>query len=157
MQGVPASLAERLQELTYDERAVAYLQVDTALTLIDAGGHLDNYGLTAMRLGEPAVEQADEDGDPMRWVVSGVERSAAKVVSRLDGRPIFGGTPADAKPLRQAAHVRVDDDPLRIFILSAPVVNRLQQLFAQMLALKFRVNTHQRQYMHRLRRQARQH
>ena len=38
MQGVPASLAERLQELTYDERAVAYLQVDTALTLIDAGG-----------------------------------------------------------------------------------------------------------------------
>ena len=32
MQGVPASLAERLQELTYDERAVAYLQVDAALT-----------------------------------------------------------------------------------------------------------------------------
>ena len=58
MQGVPASLAERLQELTYDERAVAYLQVDAALTLIDAGGHLDNYGLVAMRLGEPAVEQA---------------------------------------------------------------------------------------------------
>ena len=41
MQGVPASLAERLQELTYDERAVAYLQVDAALTLIAAGGHLD--------------------------------------------------------------------------------------------------------------------
>jgi phosphoserine phosphatase RsbU/P len=58
MQGVPASLAERLQDLTYDERAVAYLQVDAALTLIAAGGHLDNYGLAAMRLGEPAVEQA---------------------------------------------------------------------------------------------------
>ena len=58
MEGLPASLAERLQELTYDERAVAYLQVDAALTLIDAGGHLDNYGLAALRLGEPAVEQA---------------------------------------------------------------------------------------------------
>ena len=58
MQGVPASLAERLQELTYDERAVAYLQVDAELNLVSAGGHLDNYGLAAMRLGEPAVEQA---------------------------------------------------------------------------------------------------
>ena len=58
MQGVPAGLAERLQELTYDERAVAYLQIDAALDLIAAGGHLDNYGLAAMRLGEPAVEQA---------------------------------------------------------------------------------------------------
>ena len=35
MDGVPASLAERLQELTYDERAVAYLQVDdTTLNLV---------------------------------------------------------------------------------------------------------------------------
>src|SRR6478672_10511351 len=58
MEGLPASLAERLQELTYDERAVAYLQLDAELTLIDAGGHLDDYGLVALRLGEPAVEQA---------------------------------------------------------------------------------------------------
>jgi class 3 adenylate cyclase len=59
MDGVPASLAERLQELTYDERAVAYLQVDDAtLNLVGAGGHLENYGLAAVRLGEPAAEQA---------------------------------------------------------------------------------------------------
>jgi class 3 adenylate cyclase len=58
MEGLPASLAERLRELTYNERAVAYLQVDAALTLVGAGGHLGNYGLAAMRLGEPAVEQA---------------------------------------------------------------------------------------------------
>ena len=57
MESVPASLAERLRELTYNERAVAYLQVDAALTLVGAGGHLDNYGLAAIRLGEPAVEQ----------------------------------------------------------------------------------------------------
>ena len=57
MESLPASLAERLRELTYSERAVAYLQVDAALTLVGAGGHLDNYGLAAIRLGEPAVEQ----------------------------------------------------------------------------------------------------
>ncbi len=57
MESLPASLAERLRELTYNERAVAYLQVDAALTLVGAGGHLDNYGLADIRLGEPAVEQ----------------------------------------------------------------------------------------------------
>jgi serine phosphatase RsbU (regulator of sigma subunit) len=58
MEGLPASLAERLRELTYTVRAVAWLQVDPALTLVGAGGDLDNYGLAALRLGEPAVEQA---------------------------------------------------------------------------------------------------
>jgi class 3 adenylate cyclase len=57
MEVLPASLAERLRKLTYNERAVAYLQVDAALTLVGAGGHLDNYGLAAVRLGEPVVEQ----------------------------------------------------------------------------------------------------
>jgi len=58
MEDLPASLAERLRELTYNERAVAYLEIDAALILVGAGGHLDNYGLAAMRLGEPVVEQA---------------------------------------------------------------------------------------------------
>jgi class 3 adenylate cyclase len=57
MEVLPANLAERLRELTYNEREVAYLQVDAALTLVGAGGHLDNYGLAAVRLGEPVVEQ----------------------------------------------------------------------------------------------------
>ena len=57
MEGLPASLAERLRELTYYERAVAYLQIDAELILVGAGGHLENYGLAAMRLGEPAFEQ----------------------------------------------------------------------------------------------------
>ena len=57
MEGLPASLAERLRELTYNERAVAFLQVDAALFLVGAGGHLENYGLAGVRLGEPAVEQ----------------------------------------------------------------------------------------------------
>jgi class 3 adenylate cyclase len=57
MESLPASLAERLRELTFNERAVAYLQIDAALVLVGAGGHLENYGLAAVRLGERAVEQ----------------------------------------------------------------------------------------------------
>jgi sigma-B regulation protein RsbU (phosphoserine phosphatase) len=58
MEILPANVAEWLQSLTYGERAVAYLQLDAQLTLIGAGGHLENYGLAAVRLGQPAVEQA---------------------------------------------------------------------------------------------------
>ena len=38
--------------------AVAYLEVDGALNLVGAGGHPENSGLAAMRLGEPALAQA---------------------------------------------------------------------------------------------------
>lgn len=58
MEGLPATVAGRLQALIYDERAVAYLQVDAGLTLVGAGGHLEAYGLAGLQLGEPAAEQA---------------------------------------------------------------------------------------------------
>jgi class 3 adenylate cyclase len=58
MEGLPATVAEQLQALTYRERAPAYLRVDAGLTLVDAGGHLEAYGLADLRLGEPAAEQA---------------------------------------------------------------------------------------------------
>ena len=57
MEGLPASVAEQLQALTYGERAVAYLQVDAELNLVGAGGHLEAYGLAGLRLGEPVAEQ----------------------------------------------------------------------------------------------------
>ena len=58
MKDLPLSVTERLRELIYDERAVAYLKVDSELRLVSAGGRLDHYGLADLRLGEPAVEQA---------------------------------------------------------------------------------------------------
>jgi adenylate cyclase len=58
MESLPASLAERLRELAFSERSVAYLKIDDALNLVGAGGNLDNYGLAALRLGEPALDQA---------------------------------------------------------------------------------------------------
>jgi serine phosphatase RsbU (regulator of sigma subunit) len=54
---LPPVLAERLQALMYDERSVAYLRIDAELRLADAGGHLAHYGLTGLRLDEPALAQ----------------------------------------------------------------------------------------------------
>lgn len=45
----------------------------------------------------PKVEDTEIDGDEMPWRVSELPRSAAEVITRgADGRPIYGGTPADA-------------------------------------------------------------
>jgi class 3 adenylate cyclase len=58
MDELPASVARRLQALIYGERVGAWLQIDEALALVAAGGHLDAYGLTALRPGEPVLPQA---------------------------------------------------------------------------------------------------
>jgi sigma-B regulation protein RsbU (phosphoserine phosphatase) len=58
MTGLPRSVADALDAVTYRERALAYLKVDAGLTLVGAGGDLDNYGLGAVRLGAQANEQA---------------------------------------------------------------------------------------------------
>src|SRR5882724_10279940 len=58
MAELPAQVAARLQALSFADRAVAWLCVDEGLALIDAGGDLEAYGLGALRLGAPAVEQA---------------------------------------------------------------------------------------------------
>ena len=58
MMGLPRSVADALDEMTYSQRALAYLQVDAELRLVGAGGNLENYGLAAVRPGQPAPEQA---------------------------------------------------------------------------------------------------
>ena len=48
----------------------------------------------------PRVEDPATVTTPTSWRVSGVSRSAARAVSRVDGRPAFGGTPSDASVIR---------------------------------------------------------
>jgi hypothetical protein len=44
----------------------------------------------------PAVEEPEKITEPHAWSVSGVDRDAARVVGRTpEGRPVYGGTPAD--------------------------------------------------------------
>jgi hypothetical protein len=44
---------------------------------------------------EPKVEQKDVDGREMPWNVSGITRSSASIVSYVEGRAVYGATPAD--------------------------------------------------------------
>ncbi len=43
----------------------------------------------------PKVERHDVDGENMPWIVSDTPRSAAPMIPTLEGRPVYGGTPAD--------------------------------------------------------------
>lgn len=46
---------------------------------------------------QPKIENPDIEGEEMPWAVAGVNRAGASVIAQgLDGRPIYGGTPADA-------------------------------------------------------------
>ncbi|WP_414636194.1 baseplate multidomain protein megatron [Asticcacaulis sp.] len=44
----------------------------------------------------PGVEVADKVTTPLVWQVDGVAREDAYVVSQIEGRPAYGGTPSDA-------------------------------------------------------------
>lgn len=57
MTELPRSIADSLHALIHRQRELAYLQIDAALNLVNAGGHLDNYGLGEVELGQPACEQ----------------------------------------------------------------------------------------------------
>jgi hypothetical protein len=44
---------------------------------------------------KPKVEQTAFDGAGMPWTVSGLTRGTAAQIAKIDGRPIYGGTPTD--------------------------------------------------------------
>lgn len=48
----------------------------------------------------PRVEDHSTITSPTTWRVAGLNRSAARAVSRIDDRPAFGGTPSDASVIR---------------------------------------------------------
>lgn len=54
----------------------------------------------------PKVEQTDADAETMPWVVSGVARAGAQIVPLADGRPVYGGTPADAAVVQALVDLR---------------------------------------------------
>jgi len=44
----------------------------------------------------PGVDAAAKDTSPLVWGVAGLDRAAAHLVSQVDGRAAYGGTPSDA-------------------------------------------------------------
>lgn len=63
-----------------------------------------------LRCGEcsvrPGVETTDKVTKPHEWSVNGDDRSAAYVVSTTEGRPTYGGTPADVSVLEAIAAIK---------------------------------------------------
>ncbi|MCX8953554.1 glycoside hydrolase/phage tail family protein, partial [Ruegeria sp. NA] len=53
----------------------------------------------------PKVEQSGTDSRNMPWVVSDQVRSTAGQVTRQDGRPVYGGTPADPAVVEAIRHL----------------------------------------------------
>jgi len=53
----------------------------------------------------PKVERVNIDGSNMPWQVSGLSRALADEIPQLDGRPIYGGTPADAAVVEAIRHM----------------------------------------------------
>lgn len=63
----------------------------------------------------PKVEQAQVDGREMPWSVSGVTRPQAQVIAQLDGRPVYGGTPADASVVAAIRRLRAEGQAVMVY------------------------------------------
>ncbi|MEI9887050.1 MAG: glycoside hydrolase TIM-barrel-like domain-containing protein [Rhizomicrobium sp.] len=55
---------------------------------------------------KPGVELAAKTTYPETWSVDGVARAGARLVSALDGRPAYGGTPSDASIVSAIQNLR---------------------------------------------------
>ncbi|PZQ99739.1 MAG: host specificity protein [Cereibacter sphaeroides] len=55
---------------------------------------------------KPKVEQKGNDGVGMAWRAGGIARAAAETIVRIDGRPVYGGTPADASVIEAIKAIR---------------------------------------------------
>ena len=91
-------------------------EADFLRALDNLQGELPNCGATSLivswfgddlRAGQcliqPKVEQQEADGAEMPWVVAGATRASAEAISQVDGRVIYGGTPADASVIEAIA------------------------------------------------------
>ena len=65
---------------------------------------------TDLRCGQcrvlPSVDNAAKSTNGGTWSVAGVDRSTARVVTMVDGRPAFGGTPSDDSVRDLIAHLK---------------------------------------------------
>ncbi|MGR3501008.1 baseplate multidomain protein megatron [Pseudaestuariivita sp.] len=74
-------------------------QLDEELPNCEAASLIVSWFGDDLRCGEcrikPKVEQTEFDGSKLPWRVSGLTRDEAEAVAKVDGRPVYGGTPTD--------------------------------------------------------------
>lgn len=64
---------------------------------------------------QPKVEQAAAEGVGMVWRAGGIGRSAAQVVPQVDGRPVYGGTPADGSVIEAIQAIRAGGQEVMVY------------------------------------------
>ena len=78
---------------------IALNQLEDQLPNVDHVSLVVSWFGTDLRIGHceirPGVEVPEKATQPYAWSVGGVAREDAYVVSQVDGRPAYGGTPAD--------------------------------------------------------------
>ncbi|HHN67177.1 MAG TPA: hypothetical protein ENK15_03955, partial [Thermopetrobacter sp.] len=89
---------------------VAMDQMRRALPQLQSAALVVTWFGTDLRCGncqiKPGVEYADKTTFPEIWKVAGLARTQGHVVSRVDGRPAYGGTPSDASVKRAIADLK---------------------------------------------------
>ena len=55
---------------------------------------------------QPKVEQKETEAPKMPWRAGGIDRAAAEVIARIDGRPVYGGTPSDQSVIEAIQAIR---------------------------------------------------
>ena len=91
-----------------ENRHVAHAPSDVVASLDELQAlcpHLERVALVVSWFGDdlraglcrirPGVDRAGKDTNGATWSVAGVNRGSAYVVSQVDGRPAYGGTPSD--------------------------------------------------------------
>lgn len=63
----------------------------------------------------PKVEQVEFDGAEMPWSVSGLTRAQAMTIAQLDGRPVYGGTPADASVIGAIRRLAAEGQAVMVY------------------------------------------
>ncbi|MDE3237347.1 MAG: glycoside hydrolase/phage tail family protein [Paracoccaceae bacterium] len=64
---------------------------------------------------EPKAEQADREGVGMAWRAGGIGRAEARLVPDVDGRPIYGGTPADGSVIEAIRAIRATGQEVMLY------------------------------------------
>jgi hypothetical protein len=64
---------------------------------------------------KPKVEYRDRDGVEMPWTAGGIARAEAEELARVDGRPVYGGTPADASVIEAIEAIRAGGQEVMVY------------------------------------------
>lgn len=82
---------------------------------------------------KPGVEAATKTTTPKTWMVNGLSRASAHVISQISGLPAFGGTPADFAVVQAIAELRARGKRITfspLVMMDLPDGNTLPNLYS---------------------------